>query len=126
MGSEMCIRDRFNVGRTFGSPHVGTVAILAQGTDWTVAVSQAFFVRGSIPAARRSCLASLVDQHLRFDVESRVLQNTCAIFHSRTEGVWRNGSTSDSRSEGWEFESLCPHFEMSGAPAAESEFGRPV
>ena len=60
----------FNVGRTFGSPHVGTVAILAQGTDWAVAVMQAFFVRGSIPAARRSCLASLVDPHLSFDVES--------------------------------------------------------
>jgi hypothetical protein len=26
-----------------------------------------------------------------------------------TKGVWRNGSASDSRSEGWEFESLCPH-----------------
>ena len=25
-------------------------------------------------------------------------------------GVWRNGSASDSRSEGWELESLCPHF----------------
>jgi hypothetical protein len=25
------------------------------------------------------------------------------------EGVWRNGSASDSRSEGWEFESLRPH-----------------
>ena len=24
--------------------------------------------------------------------------------------VWRNGSASDSRSEGWEFESLCGHF----------------
>ena len=24
-------------------------------------------------------------------------------------GVWRNGSASDSRSEGWELESLCPH-----------------
>ena len=31
-------------------------AILAQGTDWAVAVTQAFVVRGSIPAARRSCL----------------------------------------------------------------------
>ena len=29
-------------------------------------------------------------------------------------GVWRNGSASDSRSEGWEFESLCPHFSVSG------------
>ena len=28
----------------------------------------------------------------------------------RLTGVWRNGSASDSRSEGWEFESLCPHF----------------
>ena len=28
-------------------------------------------------------------------------------------GVWRNGSASDSRSEGWEFESLCPHFAFS-------------
>ena len=25
------------------------------------------------------------------------------------KGIWRNGSASDSRSEGWEFESLCPH-----------------
>ena len=28
-------------------------------------------------------------------------------------GVWRNGSASDSRSEGWEFESLCAHFSTS-------------
>ena len=28
----------------------------------------------------------------------------------RLTGVWRNSSTSDSRSEGWEFESLCAHF----------------
>ena len=26
-------------------------------------------------------------------------------------GLWRNGSASDSRSEGWEFESLWPHFQ---------------
>ena len=45
------------VGRTFETPWAGTVAILAQGTDWAVAVTQAFFVRGSIPAACRSCLA---------------------------------------------------------------------
>ena len=30
-----------------------------------------------------------------------------------SKGVWRNGSASDSRSEGWEFESLCPQ----GLPA---------
>ena len=28
----------------------------------------------------------------------------------RQLGVWRNGSASDPRSDGWEFESLCPHF----------------
>ena len=28
---------------------------------------------------------------------------------SSCKGVWRNGSASDSRSEGWEFQSLCPH-----------------
>ena len=27
--------------------------------------------------------------------------------------VWRNGSASDSRSEGWEFESLCAHIFLS-------------
>ena len=32
-------------------------------------------------------------------------------------GVWRNGSASDSRSEGWEFESLCSH--SLGAQGAE-------
>ena len=26
------------------------------------------------------------------------------------EGLWRNGSASDSRSDGWAFESLWPHF----------------
>ena len=26
-----------------------------------------------------------------------------------SKGVWRNGSASDSRSEGWEFDCLCPH-----------------
>ena len=31
----------------------------------------------------------------------------CTIF---SEGLWRNGSASDSRSVGWEFESLWPHF----------------
>ena len=34
------------------------------------------------------------------------------------KGVWRNGSASDSRSEGWEFESLCPHLLV--APYARS------
>ena len=31
------------------------------------------------------------------------------LARSEQLGVWRNGSASDSRSEGWEFESLCSH-----------------
>jgi hypothetical protein len=31
-------------------------------------------------------------------------------FKVSTKGLWRNGSASDSRSEGWAFESLWPHF----------------
>ena len=31
-------------------------------------------------------------------------------FHCPLKGLWRNGSASDSRSEGWEFESLWPRF----------------
>ena len=33
------------------------------------------------------------------------------------KGLWRNGSASDSRSEGWEFESLWPHDYGLGAVA---------
>ena len=33
----------------------------------------------------------------------------CICFRLRSEGVWRNGSASDSRSENWEFEFLCPY-----------------
>ena len=32
-----------------------------------------------------------------------------ACFKIRVEGLWRNGSASDSRSDGWAFESLWPH-----------------
>ena len=40
-----------------------------------------------------------------------------------SKGLWRNGSASDSRSDGWAFESLWPHFaflhvEVSGCVAA--------
>ena len=37
------------------------------------------------------------------------------IFTGKHQGAWRNGSASDSRSEGWEFDSLCPHFSPPGA-----------
>ena len=29
-----------------------------------------------------------------------------------SKGLWRNGSACDSRSQGWEFESLWPHAEL--------------
>ena len=48
----------------------------------------------------------------------------------RTLGLWRNGSASDSRSEGWEFESLWPHVvawaKLSGRSNAKSFMARPV
>merc|ERR1711971_41732 len=31
-------------------------------------------------------------------------------YQEGTKGAWRNGSASDSRSEGWEFDSLRSHF----------------
>ena len=38
-------------------------------------------------------------------------------------GVWRNGSASDSRSEGWEFESLCPHLCLAGVSRLQKPSG---
>ena len=34
------------------------------------------------------------------------------VLPHRQQGPWRNGSASDSRSEGWEFESLWPHLSL--------------
>ena len=39
-------------------------------------------------------------------VHKTVCEHSCSCCSSK--GVWCNGSASDSRSEGWEFESLCP------------------
>ena len=51
-------------------------------------------------------------QAVRHDASNQVISyNIQRIeINNQHEGVWRNGSASDSRSEGWEFESLCPHF----------------
>ena len=50
----------------------------------------------------------------RHSFASASLQTSASTGHGMKSmislGVWRNGSASDSRSEGWEFESLCPHF----------------
>ena len=39
--------------------------------------------------------------------------------HIHLTGLWRNGSAPDSRSEGWEFESLWPH--LAGGSVSLSE-----
>ena len=44
-----------------------------------------------------------------FGCRERGFPLQCNLF---VKGAWRNGSASDSRSEGWEFESLCPHFKQ--------------
>ena len=36
------------------------------------------------------------------------LDGMCIPYNDNTMGLWRNGSASDSRSEGWELESLWP------------------
>ena len=50
----------------------------------------------------------------RHSFASASLQTSASTGHGMKSmislGVWRNGSASDSRSEGWEFESLCPQF----------------
>jgi hypothetical protein len=49
----------------------------------------------------------------------------CTGYHKRQQiqsgfkGLWRNGSASDSRSEGWEFESLWPHFPVQSQDDAD-------
>ena len=47
--------------------------------------------------------------NLCFQIISAII---CATRCFRSTGVWRNGSASDSRSEGWEFESLCLHLRV--------------
>ena len=66
-------------------------------------------VLGSIPSGGYYFVAGFVVCRLlviQFFVWRGLLRSSAL---SNT-GVWRNGSASDSRSEGWEFESLCPHF----------------
>ncbi len=52
--------------------------------------------------ARGCCCGCTLRRHVVF--QQRVAHSAVL----RSTGVWRNGSASDSRSEGWEFESLCP------------------
>ena len=58
----------------------------------------------------------------RHSLASTSLQTSASTGHGMKSmislGVWRHGSASDSRSEGWEFESLCPHFSLPLLPYA--------
>ena len=57
----------------------------------------------------------------------RLLKVWCLPLH---QGLWRNGSASDSRSEGWEFETLWPHVvawaKLSERSNAKGFMARPV
>ena len=64
-------------------------------------------VLGSIPSGGYYFVAGFVVCRLlviQFCVWRGYLRSSALL----KKGIWRNGSASDSRSEGWEFESLCP------------------
>ena len=68
-------------------------------------------LRFPLRGARSICWRTLSPALLRLGRPPRPSEKS-GIFGSQikeTWGVWRNGSASDSRSEGWELESLCPH-----------------
>ena len=74
---------------------------------------------GTDPDARR-----VVRRHTE---NSRPRANGCGDAmdgRSSRKGIWRNGSASDSRSEGWEFESLCPHMLCAGRLRQRAGFFR--
>ena len=53
--AEVCVLEHYiQMGRTVpaGQAQISTVAILAQGTSWAVAATQAFLGVGSSPGAR--------------------------------------------------------------------------
>ena len=72
--------------------------------------------RAQFPAAEYSLLQAIRPPRLTAALSqsrrSELLQCQPASRRRVIKGVWRNGSASDSRSEGWEFESLCPHFAL--------------
>ena len=66
--------------------------------------------RAILPSAALACPNAKPTTEVHFLVLSRLIQQN--LQHNVT-GAWRNGSASDSRSEGWAPESLCPHFPFS-------------
>ena len=70
--------------------------------------------RAQFPAAEYSPLQAIGPPRLTAALSqsrrSELLQCQPTSCRRVIKGVWRNGSASDSRSEGWEFASLGPHF----------------
>ena len=68
---------------------------------------------GRCGVGRGPCPGSSVERSPRSGISGRGCPHYRMSFLSwardGSEGLWRNGSASDSRSEGWEFESLWPH-----------------
>ena len=61
----------------------------------------------------QTCNATTAPQWVRMWIVLPILGSGVLGWCSHN-GLWRNGSESDSRAEGWEFESLWPHFSSRG------------
>ena len=71
-----------------------------------IEVTRVRFPADALAAQPRSCAFGDLCSPLmtKLPVEEEVVGEA-----KHAKGVWRSGSAFDSRSEGWEFESLCPH-----------------
>ena len=102
----------FACGFPSGTLHSQQIQILGSGADIISACRKEN--AGSFPAAEYSPLQAIVPPRLTTALSqsrrSELLQCQPTSRRCVIKGVWRNGNASDSRSEGWEFESLCPHF----------------
>ena len=63
--------------------------------------------------------SEVVSHHIYSVRPTLALANSESQIVNCQKGLWRNGSASDSRSEGWEFESLWPHL----SSTREAKFG---
>ena len=83
----------------------------ADGPDWIPALYLHY--TNTIPPmpSMRPCLSALYPCLLTPDNSSQeYLSSVKTWYLAALKGLWRNGSASDSRSDGWAFESLWPHF----------------
>ena len=73
-------------------------------------VSHAHEVERERQSGGAACETAIGKKRAKRKIDTLKLNQEEARRSGKQLGVWRNGSASDSRSEGWEFESLCPHF----------------